>query len=191
MNDFNLHLHRREDDDPVPPALIPGMTEAQLEFFTHQTERAVEKGVREGVRQYRNRAVQGFVILVLGLMTLTYFQAKETADARAARDAQQKALVQSGRAVAVDGCNRDFVTAQGFRATISRLKEATQMRADQNQAATKQAVQFYDSVLAISPLPDCRDALTVITSNPAAPVRVVDPYYPGASYAPRAPSLEG
>lgn len=188
----DLHFHRRGSDPPVPPgALPPGMTEEQLDFFTQQTERAVDKGVREGVRQYRNRAVQGFVILLVGLMTLTYFQAHAAEDQRAVRDQQQVALVSSGRAVAVDGCNRDFRTAQSFRATITRLKEATMSRADQNTEATRQAVAFYDGVLEISPLPDCRDAENVITSNPSAPVMNVRPYFPGALYAPRAPSLGG
>lgn len=188
----DLHFHRREDDPPVPAdALPPGMTVEQLDFFTEQTERAVEKGVKEGVRQYRNRALQGFAILLAGLMILTFLQQQETSDARAARDAQQKALVQSGRAVSVDGCNRDFVTAQSFRATITRLKEATDSRADQTPEARRTAVAFYQGVLDISPLPDCRKAETVITDNPAAPVRIVRPYFPGAPYAPSPPSLEG
>lgn len=192
MSHTDLHFHRRADDDPVPvDALPPGMTMEQLDFFTEQTERAVEKGVKEGVRQYRNRAVQGFVLLLVGLMVLTYFQADAADDQKQARDDQQAALVASGRAVAVDGCNRDFVTAQSFRATITRLKEATQGRADQAPAATEEAVKFYQSVLDISPLPDCRDAENVITDNPEAPVLNVQPYYPGADYAPKAPELEG
>lgn len=191
MHDYSLHMHRRRDDDPVTPALVPGMTQAQLDFFTEQTERAVEKGVKEGVRRYRNRALQGFILLLVGLVCVIYVQAKESRNDQAARDAQQTALVKSGRAVAVDGCNRDFITAQSFRATITRLRDATKSRTDQNPAATKTAVAFYTAVLDISPLPDCRTAQSVITDNPSAPVRFVLPYYPGAPYAPEPPKLTG
>lgn len=186
----DLHFHRRSDDrhdlDDAPP---PGMTEEQLFFFTSQTERAVEKGVREGVRQYRNRALQGFVLLVVGLICLTWFQSHETSQRRALAAGQRDAIVKSGRAVALTGCNRDFKTAQAFQATIEAVREAAKRRPDSIERAN--ALHFWDEVLRISPLPDCRMAENVVTQDPHRPIVRIDPFYPGAPYAPKPPSIKG
>jgi hypothetical protein len=184
----DLHFHRRAEDEVPVDAVPPGMTAEQLQFFTEQTERAVHKGVREGVRQYRNRAVQGFVILVVGLVCLTWFQSHETSQRRALAAEQRNAIVASGRAVALTGCNRDFKTAQAFQALIEAVRAAAEKRPPSIERAN--ALHFWDEVLRISPLPDCRKAQNIVTQDPNRPIISIDPFYPGAPYAPKPPSIK-
>lgn len=172
----DLHFHRRKDDDPelLPPP--QGMTAEQLEFFTEQTKRAVRKATR------RDRAVNrvAYVILAIGLVVAIAIPAREQAN-------QREAMVQSGNAVAVEGCNRDFVDRQNFRATIARLRRA----ARDSKTPNPEAIAFYTAVLAVNPPLDCRDAQKLLTDDPDARIPTIPPYYPGASYAPIAPTFEG
>lgn len=180
----DLHFHRRHSDE-APEQIPAGMTVEQLDFFTLQTERAVNKALRS----FRNRALQGFLLLLVGLMVLTYVQRHDQMERREATNAARDQIVESGRAVALTGCNRDFQTAQAFQATIKALRDAAKKRNPQTPE-TAMAVDFYDEVLEISPLPDCRKAENIVTQDPTQPIIKIDPFYPGADYAPKAPTVQ-
>ena len=168
-----VHFHRRATD-AAPDDPPPGLTEEQLAFFTEQTHRAVRKATR------RDRAVNraAYVVLVLGLIVALAIPGRQAT-------AQRESIVASGRAVAVQGCNRDFVDRQNFRATISRLRDASR----ENDNA--EAIGFYSAVLSVNPQLDCREAERLLTDDPDAKIPTIQPYFNGAPYAPRAPSLEG
>jgi hypothetical protein len=178
MSDHDLiHFHRRSDDCPeavVPP---PGMTVEQLDFFTEQTQRAVRKATR------RDRAVNriAYVILTAGLVVSLFVAGREGAKA-------QDAVVSSGRAVAVEGCNRDFEDRVRFRDLLQRLKAASEAAARQGRTTPEQrdaAVAFYDRELKRFGLPDCRKSANLLTSDPEDSVPNIAPFYPGAAYLPK------
>lgn len=165
-----VHFHRREADKLETPP--PGMTKEQLDYFTLQTHRAVRKATR------RDRATNriAYAILTVGLLVALYIPSHDA-------DKSRRSIVESGTAVAVQACNRDFVDRQNFRATIERLNEA----AKKSHNLTGQA--FYKAVLAVNPPIDCRESEDLLTDDPNAVVPSIPPYYPGADYAPLLPQL--
>lgn len=152
-------------------------TQAQTEFL------AVREAELEGIRErrnsqhfkrFRNSALAGFLVLAGGIGGSIYASSKDSDEGRSA-------IVQSGRIVAVDGCNRDFTTIQRLRNVLlasqafqRRAFEAGRITADQYA----EAAGFYQEQLAGLPLPDCRDARTIITDDPNKPKAVPDPKYP-------------
>ncbi len=155
----------RDDHDDVPP-----MTEEQLDYFSEQTRRAV----RRAVRNYSRGAMIGFLILVGGLGFVQVSQNHENQQA-------QEALVQSGRVVAVDGCNRDFKQTARIRSLMQRLLAATEEAYDKGQMTADkyaQARAFYQSELDRQVLPDCRKAEQVLSSDPSKPINPPTPLYP-------------
>jgi hypothetical protein len=162
------------------------LTQAQLEYLTHQTERAAAKAARGESRKVLKRYVQGavvaFLILLTGLGWSLYAQGKDSSEGRTA-------IVQSGRAISVDGCNRDFRTIGKVRDVFMRsalFLRAQYDRGDITLAAYERGVAYYSQQLATFPLPDCRAALTIVTDDPNATVRVPVPLHPTAP-----PTLHG
>lgn len=152
-------------DDPFKPA-PPGMTEEQLDYFSYQTQRAV----RRGLRWYRNGALMAFVVLAIG--TAGGYLANNS-DNEAARNA----LTSSGRAVAVDSCNRDFETFDKIFRRLIAATEAAHAAGRSTQAERDVAVNFYQDEL--HHLPDCRKAKALLTDNPNDPIKVPTPRFRG------------
>ena len=157
--------------------------------FTDDQVRYLEEGRRESVRRavhhYRNQALVGFLLLLTGFGVNTYIDRQDT-------QSQQDALVSSAKAVAVDGCNRDFVDRARFRNLLERLKDSARLsyragRTTQEQYET--AVLFYDSQLREFSLLDCRDAEALLTTDKTNQSEPPKPYYPGGPNNP--PNLEG
>lgn len=173
MNAPHLHYHRRSDDeapDQPPPG---GMTQEQLDFFTEQTLRAVKKATRRD----RRTAIVGFLVLLVGLALALSTSARQA-------DRTREAVVTSGRAVAVEGCNRDFVDRQDFRSLLERLKTASESNKTTTPEQKQQAVVFYDAQLKRFVLPDCRKSAALLTDDPNAQIPIIAPYFPGAPYIP-------
>lgn len=151
-------------------------TQEQIEWLAER-EAALsglhEKRERAHFHRFRNAALTGFLILVVGLGASFYTQGQDNADGRTA-------IVQSGRAVSVDGCNRDFVTTERFRNLLLR-GQAAQKRAlaegDITQRQYDLGTKFYARELRLTPLPDCRESLEVVTDDPEAEVTVPEPLY--------------
>lgn len=146
------------------------MTEEQLEFFTHQTARAV----RKATSKFAVAASVGYLILFGGVFAMYE-------NGQSVSDKESNAVVQSGRAVAVSGCNRDFKDRKSFRALFERLivaVDASVERGDATPAQGRFAKKFYQDELDKLPLFDCRDAEKVITDNPGRTARIPTPLHP-------------
>lgn len=165
------HAHRRADD---PAASLPeqaqqaGLTEDQLAFFTEQTRRAV----RKSLRSYATPVILTYLALIVGLVIAFHVNAVTAKQGRQYRDKQQTALVDSGRAVSVDGCNRDFRSRDDLRGILIRLRAATTLNKTQTPDQKAAALSFYDKTLAQQTYPNCGAARNIITSDPNAPIVV-------------------
>lgn len=153
------------------------LTEEQLAFFTAQTEHAVNKTVRHVVR----RATVGFLILASGLGLALHQNAQEQGHRRAAGVEARQAVVHSGRAVAVDGCNRDFRTISSLRGILASsisIQRRAHERGQISDAQYKLGKKFYVKQLARLRLPDCRLAEHLLTDSPSVPLPDIVPLYP-------------
>lgn len=142
----------------------------------------VRRESRKAVKRYRRDALAGFLILVIGISLVFWVARNDNAES-------QHAIVQSGRAVSVDGCNRDFRDRQKFRALLLKLEDVTRASAKAGRASpdqVKQAIAFYDSQLKAFSLPDCRAAANVVTNDPARTVHVPKPLTPADDHVQRA-----
>lgn len=156
------------------------MTEEQLNFFTEQTHRAVN----EALRRYQRRAILGFLILFVGFL----FNAHNNSTQFNQLDDARQAVVDSGRAVSIDGCNRDYAEDVRIRDVFynSRRIVKARIRTGQspNPTADRLAIRFYNEQLRHFKLPDCRKAENIITDNPDVPVGLPKPFWPGEPTAP-------
>lgn len=150
---------------------MPGtLTKAQLDYFSEQTERAVRKALRRYVRG----AVIGFLVLAVGLGIALHANATTSNHAR-------QAVVNSGRAVTVAGCNRDYRATQRFRGLLTRAQATTAVQHKQHKITDQQfadAQNFYRTELAKLPLPDCRKVEVILTDNPDAPIVIPPALHP-------------
>ncbi len=171
-----------EHERRSPP---PGMTQEQLDYFTEQTVKAVEKGTKRGVKHYRNNALIGFALLVIGLFYVVHLA-----------DESREAIVKSGRVVSVSGCNRDYHSLTALRGTLMASKKFTINAGKQgviSPAEVAVRVKFYDDQLENLKLPDCRIAAKVVTDDPTKIGDVPVPLHPpdtGASNGERPPGAK-
>jgi len=147
------------------------MTQEQLEWITEQNQKAAEKATRRTMR----RALVGYLILTFGVLAM-YLNGQHVGGA------ERDAIVQSGRVVSVDGCNRDFGDAERFLALLQRLKranEASFKAGNITPQAHDAAIQFYNKEIARAErsVPDCRKAAKVVTSDPDADLKKIVPLY--------------
>src|SRR6187402_715638 len=139
------------------------------------------RSVRNAVKRYRREAAGAFVLLVVAIGGAFYTQGSDSASAR-------KATVDSGRAVAVDGCNRDFRSTDTLRGIIIRLKVANEQTVKTALARTtdptaKKALQeqraaaqrFYDNTLDDLHYPRCGEARSIVTDDPSKTIVVPRP----------------
>jgi hypothetical protein len=121
----------------------------------------------------RGWALLGFVVLTFGILGAI------TASSNQAKDSRN-AVVQSGRAVSVAGCNRDFINARSVRGVLIAAQAQTRLNEKRgiitaSQAADAQA--FYDEQLARLTLPDCRKAMKIVTGDPNKTTKIPTPLY--------------
>lgn len=161
------------------------MTQEQLEFFAEEAERAAEKGARRGVEQQRRRGTAAFVGLLIAVGANFWLLNNSNDRQEKASTEAREAIVASGRAVSVDGCNRDYGDRVKFRNLLLRLKISAKGNPATTPAQKKTALEFYDKELANYPLIDCRNARNVVTDDPNATPETPDPYYPGNPRAPK------
>ena len=157
----------------------------RLQAEENVTSSRVESAVREAVRAYQRRAVVGFVILLAGLGGAVYLDAQHGDDARKAiaeqGDKQDAAIIRSGDAIAVSGCNRDYETIDALRDQLEvQLVRIDALEADGTYTTRQAEVgrQSTKDFLAKYKLPDCRHADDVLTQNPGESVPVIEPRYP-------------
>lgn len=152
-------------------------TNDQLEYLAERDARIEEnagRGMRKGLRHLRNSALVGFLILLGGIGGAITTSQHDS-------DSSREAVVTSARVVSVDGCNRDFTTITRVRAVLVNAKKfqvAALKRGDISLERYADAIAYYDEQLSGLPLPDCRNAVNVITDDPTKQTQVPDPRYP-------------
>ncbi len=167
--------------------------ETLAEQVRETSERRSEVVARGVLRTFQRRAVVGFVVLAAGLVGGQYSGFKQQENARKDRtaiaNAQRQAIVDSGNAVAIAGCNQDFRDREATRGVLEDARE--QLRKNKNRIPAQdynEAIAFYQDELDNKlPLPDCRAAGHILTTNPKKVVAPELPLYPGAPYADSAP----
>lgn len=153
------------------------MTEEQLEFFATETNRAV----RKALRRYAKPAIVGYVLLMIGVLAAFQVNNNDRSVRRIEAGKSREAIVLSGRAVAVSGCNRDFKTISALRGVLiaSKAFQQRQVRDGLISPETfERARKFYDTQLASLQLPDCRDSESLLTDDPDDEIPHLRPLFP-------------
>lgn len=159
-----------------PPILTP----EQLDYFTEQTRRVVQRERAYDRRRFTRwirGALVGYFVLFLGILAM-YQNGQSTSDS------ERAAIVQSGRVIAVDGCNRDFKTNERVRNLILAAQELTNQQIAKGKVTPEEAQQardYYNSQLAGLVLPNCTEAETLLTDDPNAVIDVPTPLKPPAA----------
>lgn len=173
---------QKADEASWPPPL----TQDQLEHFAAEARRAAAKGAREGARRQARSALLGFLILFAGISYNVY-------DIRHSAATSRRAIVQSGRVVSVDGCNRDYRDDRRFIALLNHsvvlVKRSIKQQHLEGTPQAKEALAFYRTEIrnATNQLPDCRKAVSVVTDDPSKPQPTIVPLHrPDAASTPDA-----
>ncbi len=172
---------RRKNPQPLTPE--------QLEWVTEQTKRASEKAAHKAAvvaaKHVQRRALVGFLILLIGIIVAQSIGNRTSSQER-------QSIVDSGKIVAVESCNRDYEDRVKFRSLLIRLKGAALANyaaGDSDKARRDAAVEFYDTELANYALFDCRRAEAILTSDPEHDRERTTPYWPGNPAAPKEAEL--
>jgi hypothetical protein len=94
---------------------------------------------------------------------------------------ERDSIVASGRAVAVDGCNRDFRDREAVRGVLVAAENSVKRQIARKIISDEQAtdaLQFYASQLRRLKLPDCREADDLLTSSPDKKLPHIAPLHP-------------
>ena len=131
--------------------------------------------VQKEFRHCRRQATVAFVILTVGIIAAFAIRVDESKQ----RDA---AIVKSGTAIIVEGCNRDYTTIQAARAAVARARANTR-RLEKSGAITPAEADAgqdqYDFALTKLVLPDCVAASKILSSDPGkAPAAQPTPLVP-------------
>ena len=128
----------------------------------------------DAARHVQRRSTVGFIILLVGLATVLWLGEHHASSAR-------KAIIDTGRIISVDGCNRDFKSRQEIREVLLRSKEfqdGALERGDITKSEYQRAIEFYDERLEALPLPDCRKSETILSDDPDEVPAKPTPLYP-------------
>ena len=159
---------------------IPGeeqFTPEQLHFLEVSRKRAV----RDALRKYIPGALIGYLILLAGLIFAWNERDQQTAARRADNVAARHQIVNTGNAVAVSGCNRDFESATKLRALIAAGRPQIKQYVKDGTLTPAQgdrALANIDAQLRTYALPDCRKVAHVVTDNPDRYVTIPAPKHP-------------
>jgi len=140
----------------------------------------VDREVEGALTRYVRGAIVAYVLLVAALGYALWRDSHDRADRRADSIAAREQVVNSGNAVAVQGCNRDFVTTKHLRDVLinaAAFQRAALKRGDISPAQYSRAITYYNSQLAGLPFPDCRHTLHILTDNPQRTVHIPTPLY--------------
>lgn len=169
--------------------LPDGITPDEARWYSQQRQQDIDIAVQRTSRHLMRRALTGFLILLVGLLVAFYTNQQQYGiskdqyrDNRKTAIAQRQAIVVSGRAVSVDGCNRDFNTITKLRGVLIASKDFARSAYKEGSISRdrySRSIQFYNNQLAELRLPDCRKAKTIVNQDPRTPVRIPVPRYPG------------
>ena len=145
------------------------------EEFFKWIEDSTRRAAREALRIY----VRGTAAAVAALLAALVFVFLSD---NAQRSSARQAIVDSGDAVSVSGCNRDFTTIMTLRGVLSASQEARKTLYERGALGKDEyetGKQFFTKQLILLELPDCRDSLHVLTDDPNAEIVVPTPRFPG------------
>ncbi len=142
----------------------------QIDMIASHTERAA----RKALRKYTVSAIAGFLILLGGIGLVRWEDTRRS-------NASSETIVESGNAVAVAACNRDFDTIGILRGVLlagAEIQVVAAKRGDITRAQAEASAEFYTKQLTLLKQPDCRKSLRVLTDNPdARPIQVPTPKF--------------
>lgn len=150
--------------DPVDSSAVP-FDGAQIEWLVARDaylDKQREARTARHFKRFRNSALAGFLVLAGGIGGAFYTSQTDS-------DASRSAIVTSGRAVSVSGCNRDFHTVNTLRGILLRaqaFQAAARERGDITQAAFERGNAYYAEQLAALRPVDCRPSADVVTDDP-------------------------
>lgn len=130
--------------------------------------------IESAVRHAHRRATAGFLILFIGTMVSLWVSYDVSQDSR-------DRIINTGNAVVVDGCNRDFADRQGLRKLLIAGRTLVESQRKKGAIPDDQAAighKFYNDQLRALKLPDCRKATDAITDE-RRQVRKPTPRFPG------------
>lgn len=165
---------------PEPDSSIRGseqFTEDQLHFLRVSRQKAVH----DALTRYIRGGIVAYVILVAALGYVLYADSHQRDERRADSIAARHQIVDTGNAVALAGCNRDFRTITSLRAVLTNARNfqnAALKRGDITQEQFDRATAYYKVQLSSLQLPDCRVAARTVSDNPSRRVPVETPLYP-------------
>lgn len=149
----------------------------------HYLEVSRRHSVDRAIRHYRNQSVAGFAILLLGILLALGLQQQDLGTRRDLARSQRHAIVESGRAVAVNSCNARFEDRTQIRGVLVASMSATK-RLEAEGIITHERAEdqraFYTKQLAKLRLPDCRKDAALLTDDPDKPIPHIEPLYPGS-----------
>lgn len=137
---------------------------------------ASQEQTARSLKRYARSATVGFLIL---LAANAYVWSYSNRNNNQSRDA----IVRSGKAVSISGCNRDFRSTQALRGVLKTADQlqARAIKTGEITISPKQrqiAHKFYSQQLRNLPLPDCKAAGEVLTNDPDAKPLVPRPLAP-------------
>lgn len=134
----------------------------------------ISGGARHALKIYSRRSLVAFLVLLVGIGYAIH-------ESNTSSTSGRTAIVNSGRALAVDSCNRDFQSIGRQRGLLERAKAQTTKALKKGQVSREQAddaYKFYADELARIPLPDCRKAKLILTDDPKKPIKQPVPLHP-------------
>lgn len=169
------NIHRITDEAQLP------LTDEQRDLLAREMHRSV----RKALHTYTRNAVVGFLILLaVNVFVWRDSQALNKESRNKIEQASKMsdlAVVRSGRAVSIGGCNRDFRTIQTLRGVLKTSKafnEATAKRGEISPDRLARVKVFYDQQLDALKLPDCTKSSNVLTSDNHPPIHAPEPLHP-------------
>lgn len=116
----------------------------------------------------RGYALSAFLILAIGIaFSLAAIGGQSNRGFQDNRESR-KALIVSGRAVAVVACNRNYDTIKVLRDILIAAKAG---------GNNERGAEFYDTALKNLKLPDCRDVLTTLSDDVNQGIKTPKPLF--------------
>lgn len=143
----------------------------QYEEFVKAAAEATERAARKALKRYVVASAVGYLFLLFGIGYAIYYSGHSADEARSS-------IVNSGRAVSVSGCNRDYDTISILRSEIAKGRKTLRQYYDEGlltRAQYRRGIRSTRRILKRYTVPDCYAAKQVITDDPDAVIVIPEP----------------
>ena len=161
-------------------------TPEQVKAVQNEAKRAADREAAKVLRRYVRGAVAGFLILLSGLVIQNRVESADREDRRQEAAEARQAIADSGNAIAVTGCNRDFTATRKLRALIRGQRgqiEQYRIEGTLTDAQARRAQEQISQNIRETPLPDCREVQNAVTDDPDQRITVPEPLFKGSPAA--------